>query len=61
MPLTRAEHVQIRQAIALMGGVNFNGYIHVSKKDIESLLDKYTEDFVNSLNEDPGPVEFLNE
>ena len=32
-----------------------------TRKYVEALLDKYTEDFVNSLNEDPESVEIERE
>jgi len=61
MPLTRTEHIQIRQAIALMTGHNLMGDYHISREHVEILLDKYTEDFVNSLNEDSEPVKVERE
>lgn len=60
MPLTKAEHIQIRQGLGLMVGFNLNGEYHVSRTHVEALLDKYTEDLVNSL-EGEEPAEFERE
>ncbi len=56
MPLTKTEYVQIRQALGFMTGHNLVGVYHISREHVEILLDKYTEDFVNSLEDEPAEV-----